>query len=186
MADIQDALLFAPSQKSGTRESSLAGCVGTQSVLPQALPKRPLALCLNKWKGNKRAPAQVRSPFTSHPGNPESFRCVCGWGFPGISLPQTSPCGCGPQVCGMGVSTPQGRPGGAGWGGSRQHLLARKTPRPQGHLLRPGWVPEQTHVSEAAEFQAGRSSHHTGQAQLSRLQTGLADGQCHFRASQLM
>ena len=112
MADIQDALLFAPSQKSGTRESSLAGCVGTQSVLPQALPKRPLALCLNKWKGNKRAPAQVRSPFTSHPGNPESFRCVCGWGFPGISLPQTSPCGCGPQVCGMGVSTPRGEQAG--------------------------------------------------------------------------
>ena len=38
----------------------------------------------------------------------------------------------------------------------------------------------------AAEFQAGRSSHHTGQAQLSKLQAGLADNQCHFRASQSM
>ena len=38
----------------------------------------------------------------------------------------------------------------------------------------------------AAKFRAGRSSRHTDQAQLQKLQAGLADGQCHFRASQSM
>ena len=39
---------------------------------------------------------------------------VCGCRFPGVSLPQASPCGCGSEVCGLGVSTPKGR---AGWAG---------------------------------------------------------------------
>ena len=73
---------------------------------------------------------QARPPLPSHPGNPESFPFVCAWGFPGLSLPQASPCGCGSQVCGLGVSTPQGRAGWAGWGESRQHRLPRKTPSP--------------------------------------------------------
>ena len=38
----------------------------------------------------------------------------------------------------------------------------------------------------AAKFRAGRSSRHTDQAQLQKLQAGLADGQCHFRACQWM
>ena len=86
--------------------------VGTQSVPPQDTPERPLALCLKEQKGNTGAPARARSPLPSHPCNPESFSCVCGWGFPGVSLPQTSPCRCGSEVCGMGVSTPRGEQAG--------------------------------------------------------------------------
>ena len=81
---------------------------------------------------------------------------VCVWGFPGVSLPHASPCGCGSQVCGLGVSTLQGRPGWAGWGKSRQHRLPRKTPHAQGHLLHPGWVPEQTHVSAGSRISSGQ------------------------------
>ena len=65
--------------------------VGTQSVPPQDTPERPLALCLKEQKGNTGAPARARSPLPSHPCNPESFSCVCGWGFPGVPLPQASP-----------------------------------------------------------------------------------------------
>ena len=113
-------------------------CVGMQSVLPKDPPERPLAPCLKKQKGNTGAPARARSPLPSYPGNPESFPCVCGWGFPGVSLPQASPCRCGLEACGLGVSTPQGRAGLAGWGESRQHWLPRKTPSTQGRLLPPG------------------------------------------------
>ena len=113
-------------------------CVGMQLVLPKDPPERPLAPCLKKQKGNTGAPARARSPLPSYPGNPESFPCVCGWGFPGVSLPQASPCRCGSEVCGLGVSTPQGRAGCVGWGESRQHWLPRKTPSTQGRLLPPG------------------------------------------------
>ena len=130
--------------------------VGTQSVPPQDTPERPLALCLKEQKGNTGAPARARSPLPSHPCNPESFSCVCGWGFPGVSLPHASPCGCGSQVCGLGVSTLQGRPGWVGWGKSRQHRLPRKTPYPQGHLIHPGWVPEQTYVSAGSRISSGQ------------------------------
>ena len=81
---------------------------------------------------------------------------VCVWGFPGVSLPQASPCGCSSQVCGLGVSTLQGRPGWTGWGKSRQHRLPRKTPHLQGRLLHPGWVPEQTYVSAGSRISSGQ------------------------------
>ena len=131
-------------------------CVGMQLVLPKDPPERPLAPCPKKQKGNMGALAQARSPLPSHPGNPESFPCVCGCGFPGVSLPQASPCGCGSEVCGLGVSTPQGRAGCVGWGESRQHRLPRKTPYPQGHLIHPGWVPEQTYVSAGSRISSGQ------------------------------
>ena len=149
-------------------------------MLPQEPPERPLALCPKEQKCNRGAPSWARSPLRSHPGNPESFPFVCAWGFPGLSLPQASPCGCGSQVCGLGVSTPQGRAGWEGWGESRQHWLPRKIPHTQGHL-HPGWVPEQTHVSAVSRILSRQKQ--PGQAQLSKLQAGLADGQCHFRAS---
>ena len=38
-AGSHNVLLFAPFQKPGTRESSLAGCVGMQLVLPQDAPQ---------------------------------------------------------------------------------------------------------------------------------------------------
>ena len=127
-------------------------CVGMQSVLPKDPPERPLALCPKEQKSKTGAPARARSPLPSNPSNPESLPCVCGWGFPGVSLPQASPCGFDSKVCGLGVSTPQGRAGCVGWGESRQHRLPRKTPHAQGHLLHPGWVPEQTHVSVASRI----------------------------------
>ena len=154
-----------------------------QLVLPQDPPERPLALCPKEQKGNTGTPARARSPLPSQPGNPESLPCVCGWGFPGVSLPQTSPCRCGSEVCGMGVSTPRGEqagqdgesPGSTGFPG-RSHTL-------RGISIQGGYLSRHMFLL-AAEFQAGKSSCDTGQAQLSRLQAELADSQCHFRASQ--
>ena len=57
---------------------------------------------------------------------------VCVWGFPGVSLPHASPCGCGSQVCGLGVSTLQGRPGWVGWGKVQAALAAQEDPTPAG------------------------------------------------------
>ena len=103
----------------------------------------------------------------------------------------------------LAVSTPQGRAGWARWGESRQHRLPRKTPRAQGSgggrgrgRGRGAWeggvssvqggYPSRHMFLPAAEFQVGRGSRRTGQAQLSKVQAGLADGQCHFRACQWM
>ena len=72
-------------------------------MLPQEPPESPLALCPKEQKCNRGAPSWARSPLRNHPGNPESFPSVCAWGFPGLSLPQASPCRCGSQVCGLGV-----------------------------------------------------------------------------------
>ena len=58
---------------------------------PHPTPERPLALYLKEQKGNMGAPGLARSPLPSHPGNPESFPCVYGWGFLGVCLPQASP-----------------------------------------------------------------------------------------------
>ena len=65
---------------------------------------------------------------------------VCVWGFPGVSLPHASPCGCGSQVCGLGVSTLQGRPGWVGWGKVQTAPAAQEDPTPAGasHLSRVG------------------------------------------------
>ena len=111
IACCQDVLLFAPAQRLGPRESSQAECVGTCSTLVQASPERALSLCPKEKEGNIGAPGQARSPLPSHPGNPESFPCVHGWGFLGVCLPQASPGGCGSEACGPVVSTPQGRAG---------------------------------------------------------------------------
>ena len=152
----QDILLFAPSQRPELRRAHRLNVWKRSRCCFRAPPERLLALCLRKRKVNGGVPAQARSPLPSHLGNPESFPCVCSWGFPGVSLPHASPCGCGSQVCGLGVSTLQGRPGWVGWGKSRQHRLPRKTPYPQGHLIRPGWVPEQTHVSAGSRISSGQ------------------------------
>ena len=112
-------------------------CGNTVSVA-SGTPREASGPFPKEQKCNRGAPSWARSLLRSHLGNPESFPSVCAWGFPGLSLPQASPCGCGSQVCGLGVSTPQGRQGWAGWGESRQHRLSRKTPLPQGCLLRPG------------------------------------------------
>ena len=71
--------------------SSQAECVGTQSVLPQEPPERPLALCPKEQKGNTGAPSWARSPLPSHLGNSESFPCVCGWEFPGCISTSSKP-----------------------------------------------------------------------------------------------
>ena len=82
-------------------------------VLPQEPPERPLALCSKEQKGSTGAPSRARSPLPSHPGNPESFPCVCEWGFPGVSLPQASPCRFGSEVCGWVCPHPRAEQ--AGW-----------------------------------------------------------------------
>ena len=110
-------------------------------------PERPLSLCLKEKEGNTGAPGQARSPLPSHPGNPESFPCVRGWGFLGLCLPQASPGGCGSEACGPVVATPWGRAGWVGWGESRQPWLPRLTSHPQEGLLHPGWVSDQTLIS---------------------------------------
>ena len=179
----QEVLMFAPSQRPGPWESAQTECVEMWLTLAQVPAERPLALCPKEKKGNTGAPGQATSPLPSHPGKPESFPYVCGWGFLRVCLPQASPGRCGSKVCGSGVSPPQGRAGWAGWGESRQHWLPRMTPCPQGGLLHPRWVPEQTHVSAGNRSSSGQ---HTGHAQLSKLQAVLADGHCHFTASHWM
>ena len=161
-------------------------CVGMQSVLPKDPPERPLAPCLKKQKGNTGAPARARSPLPSYPGNPESFPCVCGWGFPGVSPPQASPCRCGQKS--VGWVRPHPRAEQVGWDGESPGSTGCPG-RPQalrGVSFLQGEYLNRHMFLLAAEFRAGRSSRHTGQAQLSKLQAGLADGQCHFRASQSM
>ena len=66
-----------------------------------------------------------------------------------------------------------------GWGGGTRAWEG-------GVSLVQGGYPSRRMFLPAAEVQAGRGSRHTGQAQLSQLQAGLADGQCHFRAGQWM
>ena len=152
----QEVLMFAPSQRPGPWESAQTECVEMWLTLAQVPAERPLALCPKEKKGNTGAPGQATSPLPSHPGKPESFPYVCGWGFLRVCLPQPSPGRCGSKVCGSGVSPPQGRAGWAGWGESRQHWLPRMTPCPQGGLLHPRWVPEQTHVSPGNRSSSGQ------------------------------
>ena len=179
----RDVLLFAPSQWPGPREKSEAEHVGTWSMLAQDPPERPLALCPKAKKGNMGAPGRATSHLPSHPGKPESFPYVCGWGFLGVCLPQASPGRCVSKVCGPGVSPPQGRAGWAGWGKSRQCRLPGRAHALRGVSFVLGGYLSRHMFLLGAEVQAGRSSSHTGHAQLSELQAGLADGHCHFTAS---
>ena len=144
-------MLLAPSQRPGPREAH------RQSVWEhsQCCLRNPLRGLWPFARRNRKATQEL------HPGpGPLSHPtwvtlspfpvCVDG-GFLGY-LSQASSCGCGSQVCGLGVSKPQGRLGWVGWGESRQYWAPRKTSHPQGRLLRPGWVPEHTHVSAGSKI----------------------------------
>ena len=179
----QEVLMFAPSQRPGPWESTQAECVEMWLTLAQVPPERPLALCPKAKKGNMGAPGRATSHLPSHPGKPESFPYVCGWGFLGVCLPQASPGRCVSKVCGPGVSPPQGRAGWAGWGKSRQCRLPGRAHALRGVSFVLGGYLSRHMFLLGAEVQAGRSSSHTGHAQLSKLQAGLADGHCHFTAS---
>ena len=123
------------------------------------------------------------SPLPSRPGNPESFPCVCGWGCLGLCLPQASPGRCGSEVCGLGVSIPHGRAGCEGLRESRQRKLPGRAHALRGvSFIKGGYLGRHMFLL-GAEVRAGRSSRHTVQAQLSKLQARLADGHCHLRAS---
>ena len=90
------------------------------------------------------------------------------------------------KVCGPGVSPPQGRAGWAGWGKSRQCRLPGRAHALRGvSFIKGGYLDRHMFLLEA-EVPEGRSSRHTVQAQLSKLQAGLADDQCHLRASHWM
>ena len=125
-------------------------------------------------------------PLPSRLGNPESFPFVCGWGCLGLCLPQASPGRCGSEVCWLGVSTPHGRAGWVGWRESRQCRLPGRAHALRGvSFIKGGYLDRHMFLLEA-EVPEGRSSRHTVQAQLSKLQAGLADDQCHLRASHWM
>ena len=153
----QDVFLFAPSQRLGPRENSPAERVGMQSVLPHDPPKRPLALCPKEQKSKTGAPARARSPLPSNPSNPESFPCVCGWGFPGVPLPQASPSDVAQKSVGWMCPHTRGEqagqngesPGSTGCPG-RPHTFRGVSFIQGGYLSRHMFL-------LAAEFRAGRS-----------------------------
>ena len=183
-----DVLLFAPSQRPRPWESSPAECVGMQSVLPQDHPPTmrglwPIARRTRKLTRELQPGPGPISHSTWVTLNP--FPVHVDGGFLEYLCLKEAPV----DVAQMSVVwvCPHPRGEQAGWmvrvqaaqashedpTSSRVSPLSRMGTRAGTCLL-------------VAEFRAGRSRCHTGQAQLSKLQEVLADAQCHFRDSKSM
>ena len=181
-------MLFAPSQRPRPWESSPAECVGMQSVLPQDHPPTlrglwPIARRNRKLTRELQPGPGPISHSTWVTLNP--FPVHVDGGFLEYLCLKEAPV----DVAQMSVVwvCPHPRGEQAGWmvrvqaaqashedpTSSRVSPLSRMGTRADTCLL-------------VAEFRAGRSRCHTGQAQLSKLQEVLADAQCHFRDSKSM
>ena len=175
-----------PFPEARTRESSLAECVETQLVLPQDAPREASGPLPKNRKVTGEL--QPRPGPLSHPTwvtlSPFPV-CVHG-GFLGYLCLKQAAADVAHKF--VGWVCPHSRGDQAGWDGESPDSTGcpgRPHTRRGISFIQGGYLSRHMFLL-AAEFRAGRSSRHTGQAQLSRLQAVLGDGRGHFRASQLM